>query len=1046
MRDWGGRVGHVSAARAVRPTMRRWIAGVLAALVVIGTGTGGWAAGPGRPGAADPAEVLPTAVEVRGERRYAGEGWLEVRDGLTVVHFKGTHRQIGAQNYLLLAQEAEQLRALFDPSVQPHEGWDRLVWAFKDAYMRTKIAPGLLRHTPEPFVEEMEGFVAAASGGRERNLLPVLLPNVFQELGIVYGCTSFAAFGVATSDGRLLHGRNLDYLPMQTVGRYGLVAIYEPEGAYPFITVTYPANVGVMQGMNVHGISVSMSYSFATSENVTADGIAFMFLLRQVLEQASTLDQAVEMIVRAPRTIGLDVLVADGKIPDARVIELAADRYQVRRPEDGLLWATNRYETPFMREVQQAGWLASEARDRRLRELLTRWRGGLDVPQAAGVLRDRGGAEARGALVGGIDNAGTIVTALFDPSRLRMWAGVVSEAGTSAEGTLHAFDLARELGLPPRSAEPLGGVPAVPVETGEERAWRAVQRAEFLQSVGEQERVRGLLEPVLADFPESEAALLLVARSYLREGDGKAAEPYLRRLVRLPRALDPYRQVEAWYWLGLIAETRGDRHEAIDAYGRALAVPLTDVAAEARFQELARDRLAGLGAEVTGREEVGGLEPGGRGGGPAETLEGLPIERITVLGAARTDAALVASRIALRPGEPFQSEAAALTQARLMQLGAFETVRVTPVPLERAGDDGRAGENGSAGASPPAGEEGPAASGTALNAVVRVHEGFGWYRDPVEWASVTAATLALEHRLGLRYENLAGRGINLEGSYGFGTSPASYHLGVELPSPPALARTLAPFQLSAAWDAATLGVVAELGGRAGDQVRSEVRQATGAAETVWTSRVRTRLGVAWRHERVEETVGGAAQALREGQEGATFARLTWSSLDTPAWPTSGYRLGLDGFYAHPLGGGGTGFGRLQAEQGLVRPMASDATWLLALKAEGGWATATTPFHRRFLPGGATGQRIAAPVLPSRAYASGGVEVLRELGPSVRVGAFAEWGAFGEEGLLGPPGQTGTTAWTAGGGLLIRYRTPIGLSVGAHVAIDREGEITWAIGL
>lgn len=991
--------------------------GLRVAVAVLALGLLASVAGPMSGTAAGTASApLPTTVERRDGRLYAGEGWLEVRDGLTVVHFKGTHRQIGAQNYLLLAREAEELRAAFDPTAQTYEGWEKAVWAFRNAYLKAKIAPGLLRHTPPEFVQEMEGFIEVASGGTVDDLLPVLMASVFQEVELVYGCTSFAAFGPATADGRLLHGRNLDHLALQDVARSGFVAIYEPEGAYPFITVTYPANVGVMHGMNVHGISVSMSYSLATPPNLTTDGIAFMFLLRQVLERASTLDQAVEMILEAPRTVGLNVLVADGKIPDARVIEMAANRYQVRRPENGLIWATNRYETPYMREIQAPGWLASEARDARLRELFTGWHGRFDLRQAAALLRDRDDGPPGQELGGGINNAGTIVTALFDLSRLRMWAGVVTEEGTSADGTLHAFDLSRELGLPPRSLEPLEDVPAVPVDTAEESSWRAVRRAQFLQSSGDQERVLELVEPVLERFPESQVALMLAGRAHLYLGQLEPAGSYFRRLVAQPAPAEPHDLVEAWYWLGRIAEIRGETAEAIAAYQSALAVPLTDVAGEAHRQQEARRRLAALG----------GAAPAGGGlqvprVAPIEALEGLPIKNVRILGASRTSMALIESRITLRPGESFRAQEAERTRARLMQLGAFESVVVTPVPL-------------------------PARTGPevdALDVIVRVHEGFGWYRDPVERVAAGAADLALNGRLPLQYENLAGKGINLYASYRFGATPASYHLEVEGPAPWFAGMT--PSQLSLAWDSAPVEVTPALGARTGDRVQAQVRQATFASDTVWSSTFRTRLGSAWRAEEVEETRDGILLAPRSTEEAALFGSALWSTLDEPSWPTRGHRLEVEASYLHPLAGGTQDFGRMGAAQNVVWPLDADEAWILDLKSEIGRAAATTPLHRRYLPGSQTGLRIAAPALPSRVFVTGGAELIREVSPAVRVGAFAEWGTFGEEGLLGGAEATGATTWTAGGGLLFRYRTPVGITISAHLGVNAEGAITWGVG-
>lgn len=140
----------------------------------------------------------------------------------------------------------------------------------------------------------MRGIAYCLTGGKAADLDEVLMPNVFQELFLVHGCTSFAAFGPAAADGRLVHGRNLDYSGIEDLARHGLVAVHEPTCGHSFITLTFPTHTGIMHGMNDQGISVSMNYSLAKPEHMTLDGIPFTFLLRQVVQYAGTLDEAME--------------------------------------------------------------------------------------------------------------------------------------------------------------------------------------------------------------------------------------------------------------------------------------------------------------------------------------------------------------------------------------------------------------------------------------------------------------------------------------------------------------------------------------------------------------------------------------------------------------------------------------------------------------------------------------------------------------------------------------------------------------------------------
>ena len=65
--------------------------------------------------------------------------------------------------------------------------------------------------------------------------------------------------------------------------------------------------------------------------------MAMMFLLRQIVQYASTLDEAVEIVLGTPRTFGMNIVISDSKIPDAVVLEVDANRFAIRKAEEGLL-------------------------------------------------------------------------------------------------------------------------------------------------------------------------------------------------------------------------------------------------------------------------------------------------------------------------------------------------------------------------------------------------------------------------------------------------------------------------------------------------------------------------------------------------------------------------------------------------------------------------------------------------------------------------------------------------------------------------------------
>lgn len=301
------------------------------------------------------APAAPALPQTRrdGDKLWAGNGYMVERDGIKFVHLKGTPTEMGMQQALLLGEEANKLRQLVDPTVQPRKGMDALVWQFNNFYMSTKLLPTLKRNIPERYVEEMAGFVYAISDGADSDIAPVLIGNAMQELSLIM-CTSVAAWGSTSADGKLYHARNLDNNLMMELIQSAAVMVMEPEGRLPFITLNYPANMGVMHALNSKGISVSMSYSFTNDANI--DGLPYTFMLREIAERAETLEQAIDIIKETPRTIGLNIMIGDAKIPKALVVEVSADHYSIREATNDYISATNRYATKTMQQYQQPGW------------------------------------------------------------------------------------------------------------------------------------------------------------------------------------------------------------------------------------------------------------------------------------------------------------------------------------------------------------------------------------------------------------------------------------------------------------------------------------------------------------------------------------------------------------------------------------------------------------------------------------------------------------------------------------------------------------------
>ena len=71
--------------------------------------------------------------------------------------------------------------------------------------------------------------------------------------------------------------------------------------------------------------------------------------MRQIVQYASTLDEAIEIVLSTPRTFG-DIMISDNKI--LMWCWKSCKPLCHKRAEEGLLYATNRHNTEYMQQFQ----------------------------------------------------------------------------------------------------------------------------------------------------------------------------------------------------------------------------------------------------------------------------------------------------------------------------------------------------------------------------------------------------------------------------------------------------------------------------------------------------------------------------------------------------------------------------------------------------------------------------------------------------------------------------------------------------------------------
>jgi hypothetical protein len=175
---------------------------------------------------------------------------------------------------------------------------------------------------PEAYLREMKALAEAADLPADRVVACNLIPEMFH-------CSGFALLKKVTAEGKLLHGRVLDYGVDWRLQDHAVLIIQEPAGKAAFVNVSYAGFIGSVTGMNMEQISVGEMGGGGTG---MWNGVPMALLVRKVLEEARTLDQAIGIFRAGPRTCEYYYVIADARADSAVGVWATPDKLELVRP------------------------------------------------------------------------------------------------------------------------------------------------------------------------------------------------------------------------------------------------------------------------------------------------------------------------------------------------------------------------------------------------------------------------------------------------------------------------------------------------------------------------------------------------------------------------------------------------------------------------------------------------------------------------------------------------------------------------------------------
>ncbi len=345
-----------------------------------------------------------------------GAGRLEEHDGTRVLFLKGTPEEMGAQHGTLLKKEIRNVLPRILYGIGVGSSFDKGQWFFGTIESCTARIGKFIdpRH-----LREMDAIALATGLDAEE----VRLANFFPEL---FHCSGFALMGDATQGGRIYHGRILDYMKGVGLEANAVVIVSQPDEGHAWINVSYAGFIGSVTAMNAEHISIG---EMGGRGEGNWDGKPMAQLVREVMEKAGTLDEAVEIMRRAPRTCEYYYVIADGKTKQAVGIKATPETFDVVHPGE----AHPQLDTP----VKDAVLLSAGDRYRELVRRVQTGYGKFDADSA------------RELMTSPVCMNSNIHSVLFAPDTLELWVANADDKNPASHTRYTHYNLGELLTAKP---------------------------------------------------------------------------------------------------------------------------------------------------------------------------------------------------------------------------------------------------------------------------------------------------------------------------------------------------------------------------------------------------------------------------------------------------------------------------------------------------------------------------------------------------------------------------------------------------------------------
>jgi predicted choloylglycine hydrolase len=362
-----------------------------------------------------------------------GPNWLKKeKPGLWYMYVEGEDFERGNAMGILTKELAQKQEDYFVNEINnkvPSQVYQFFLKLFIGWFNRD-----LDEHIPLEYQKEIYGVSLSASekytyiGPAYQRLLNYHaahdIGHALQNMHLV-ACTALGSWDQYAKDSSMYIGRNFDFYVGDDFAKDKIIAFVNPKRGHKFMMVTWGGMVGVLSGMNIHGLTVTLNAD--KSGMPSHSGTPVSIIAREILQYASTIEEAYAIARKHSCFVSESFMIGSAKDHKIAVIEKTPDTTAIYFSSEPRIICANHYQSKELNQtelnIEDMKDSTSVYRQERVGELLNAVTQ-MDEIQMAAILRDKQGIQNKAIGLGNPKAINQLIahhSIIFNPYKKQAW-------------------------------------------------------------------------------------------------------------------------------------------------------------------------------------------------------------------------------------------------------------------------------------------------------------------------------------------------------------------------------------------------------------------------------------------------------------------------------------------------------------------------------------------------------------------------------------------------------------------------------------------------